>query len=104
MDEIMIKVIEFLLIVTITMVVRYGIPYAKSKIENEKLKTVLGWIEQSVAAAEQTVVGKGSDRKEVVLAFARQILRKNNVSITDEQLETLIESAVYAMNQAKKED
>ena len=102
MDEILLKVIETLVIVAITVVVRYAIPYASSKVENEKLKMILGWIEQGVKAAEQTLVN-GKDKKEAVLILARELLKKKNISITEEQLETLIESAVYAMKQAKEE-
>ena len=104
MDQIMFKIIECLVIIVFTIVVRYGIPYARKKIENENIRMLLKWIEQAVAAAEQTVHGCGSDRKEVVLAFVRQILRRNNISISDEQIETLIEAAVYAMNQAKHQE
>ena len=103
MDEILMKVIEFLIIATITFVIRYGIPYARNKVENEKLKMVLGWVEQSVKAAEQTLT-VGEDKKEAVLIIMREILKKKNVNISEAQLETLIESAVYAMNQAKEEE
>ena len=100
MDELLFKVIELLLILIITAVMRYGIPFVKQKMETEKLKDLMQWVDKAVDAAEQTLKDNpGKEKKAIVTEFVREILRAKNISITDEQMDTLIEAAVFAMKQ-----
>lgn len=54
-------------------------------------------------SAEQTILGDktGPEKKTIVTKFLKKQLQKKNISISDEQLNTLIEAAVYAMKQEK---
>ena len=58
-------------------------------------------IEAAVRAAEQTITGQGQGyaKKEKVMAFVRDWLASQGITITDEQLSDLVEAAVYALKQ-----
>lgn len=102
MDQLLLKIIELLVIITITIVVRYGIPLVERFIEDAKLKSLMQWVDKAVPAAQQTIraEGSGADKKAIVTKFLKEILTAKNISISDEQLDILIEAAVYAMNNA----
>lgn len=102
MDQLLLKIIELLVIITITIVVRYGIPLVERFIEDAKLKSLMQWVDKAVLAAQQTIraEGSGADKKAIVTKFLKEILTAKNISISDEQLDILIEAAVYAMNNA----
>lgn len=103
MDDLMIKIIELLIIITITAFMRYGIPMIKQVIENSKLSGVIKWVNVAVEAAEQTIKesSAGQEKKAVVTKFLKEMLAAKHISISDEQLNNLIEAAVFAMNNNK---
>ena len=76
----------------------------KELVENTKYEWILKWVELSVKSAEQTFLGDktGQEKKAIVTEFIKGLLIKKNISISDEQLDTLIESAVFEMNGGKK--
>ena len=104
MDDLLFNVIKLLVIIVITIFMRYGVPLIKEFIENSKLSRLMKWVDAAVEAAEQTIkaAGSGAERKGIVTKFLKGILTAKNISISDEQLETLIEAAVFAMNNEKK--
>lgn len=60
------------------------------------------WVEAAVHCAQQLMSDvDGADRKEAVEAFLKRLLDENHISISDEQLDTLIESAVKQMKIAE---
>ena len=77
------------------------VPWLKLKIGNEKIKDIELWVSVAVAAAEQMKVAGllpyGQEKKTYVLQF----IRDKGITITDEELDALIESAVYEINRAK---
>lgn len=105
MDELLLKVLELVIIILITVVIRYGIPFIKQKMDTDKLEVVEAWVQDAVNAAEQTIIqsGSGAEKKAVVTEFLKKILTAKNIIITDDQLNTLIEAAVFAMKQSKVE-
>lgn len=104
MDELIFRIVELVIIIVITLVARYGIPFLKEILEQSKLSGVMDWIDTAVDAAEQTIKGSGAgaEKKAIVTEFLHQILTSKNLSISDEQLDALIEAAVFAMNKAKE--
>lgn len=75
-------------------------PLIKSKADAEKLSKAEYWVKIAVQAAEQVLKTHdptGAKRKAEVLKF----LAKFDIELTDEQLDTLIESAVYEINKNK---
>lgn len=104
MDEIILKLLECLIIILITAVIRYGIPFMKQKIGESKLEEVAGWVQKAVKAAEQTITepGSGEEKKAIVTEFISNMLIQKNINITSDQINTLIEAAVFAMKQETK--
>ena len=99
MNEIIYEIIRAALVISIMVVVRYVVPFLKSKINGTDLEWIYAWAVKAVKAAEQTTTGDhmGSQKKQIVKEFLQDVAREKNVPITDEQLENLIESAVYVM-------
>lgn len=104
MDELLYNIIKLLIIITITVFMRYGVPFLKQCIENSKMNGLMKWVGIAVDAAEQTIKqsGAGAEKKAIVTKFLKEILTAKNISISDEQLNNLIEAAVFAMNGGKK--
>lgn len=105
MDDLLFNIIKLLVIIGITVLMRYGIPLLKQAIEHSKLKGVMKWVDVAVAALEQTIreSGAGKEKKAIVTEFLKEILTAKNISISDDQLDKLIEAAVFAMNNSKEE-
>lgn len=100
MNDILFEILKATLVLVIILVSRYGIPYLKQLAENKNQEWIVKWVGIAVKATEQTVFGdkKGAERKAIVTAFIKKLLLQKNISISDEQLENIIEAAVFAMN------
>jgi LL-H family phage holin len=84
----------------ITLVLTYFVvPWLRAKIGNEKLSVIEMWVNAAVAAAEQIfkVPESGPSKKTYVMEF----LKGKGITITDEELDALIEAAVYELNRSK---
>ena len=103
MNDILFEVLKAVLTIAIMVGIRYFIPWAKNTIDSSKLSIVVELITAAVKAAEQTITGtkNGAEKKAIVVKFIKEQLKAKNIDISDEQIDALIESAVYAMNQAK---
>ena len=77
------------------------VPWLKSKTTTQQLDMIKLWINIAVAAAEQMkaagLLPDEQEKKEYVLHF----IRSKGVTITDQELEALIEAAVFEINKAK---
>lgn len=77
------------------------VPWLKSKTTTQQLDMIKLWINIAVAAAEQMkaagLMPDGQAKKEFVLKF----IRDKGVTITDQELDALIEAAVFEINKAK---
>ena len=107
MNEYLMLLIKVLLIVGITLLgvlgKKYLIPYINAISTNSKYKWIADMASVAVKAAEQTMADKlGTDRKVVVTKFLKELLISKNISISDAELDSFIEAAVYAMNLVKK--
>lgn len=105
MNEILFEVLKAVIIISIMVIVRYAVPWIKEYTELAKNQTLMSLITAAVQYAEQTIrkeAGSGAEKKAIVTKFLKEQLSAKNISITDEQLNALVESAVYAMNEAKK--
>ncbi len=86
--------LDFVLAVLLGLFMKYVVPYLKSKITTENLSFIKGWVEDLVAAAEQTITGSkmGSERK----AWVISMLEKLGI-VVDDTVDALIEAAVLAL-------
>jgi hypothetical protein len=79
---------------------RYGIPYMKALIANEDFAYICEWTEHLVRTAEQTMedVADGERKKEWVVGRLQEL----NI-VVDDSVDALIESAVFALKDLKKQ-
>ena len=82
----------------------YAIPYAREIVEKTKYSWVITWVDIAVRSAEQTMFkdATGPEKKAIVVKFIKKLLLQKNISISDEQLDNLIEATVFEMNGGKK--
>ena len=101
MNNILFEVLKAVVILVVILLTRYAVPYLKLILENSKHEWIVKWVDVAVKSAEQTIKESGEDKKDIVTKFIKSQLIQKNISISDEQLDNLIESAVYAMNENK---
>lgn len=101
MNDLVFEIIRAIVVIAIMALVRYAIPVLKTKAKESNLSWLYDWAVYAVKAAQQTNTGTGmgAAKKAIVKEFLLELIKEYNVTITDSQLENLIESAVYAMKQ-----
>lgn len=101
MNDIIFEIIRSLMVIAIMVLVRYAVPYMKTKIKNSDLNWIYDWAVYAVEAAEQTITGsgRGAFKKQTVKDFLTKVSKDAGITLSDAQIENLIESAVYAMKQ-----
>lgn len=98
MNEVLFEIIKVVVMVAALVVTKYLIPWMKEKIGTEKLAQIEKWVRYAVEMAQQVYWSKpGEDRKAIVTEFLRDILIAKNISISEDQLDVLIEAAVKEM-------
>lgn len=103
MNDVLFEILKAVVVLAAVLLARYAVPYLKALAENTRYAWVVKWVELAVKSAEQTVFGDktGPEKKAIVTEFIKNLLIKKNINMTDEQLNTLIESSVYEMNGGK---
>lgn len=96
MDELTYTVLRVVITVISALIAAYLIPYIKAKTTAETQANVSMMISSAVRAAEQTLQG-GAVKKDEVVKYAANWLKEHNITITAEQLDSLIEAAVYQL-------
>lgn len=106
MDDLTYQILTLVISILGLVLTRFFVPWIKTKTSNEQLtaiekqlKTIQDWVIIAVAAAEQLKsAGKLTiPKKDYVLEF----IRDKGVTITDQELDALIEAAVFEINKAK---
>lgn len=98
MNEIVYEIIKLVVMVAVLVITRYLVPWVKEKIGADKLAVIEKWAKYAVQATQQVHWSKpGEERKAIVTKFLKEILLAKNISISDEQLDILIEAAVKQM-------
>ena len=107
MNELIFNVLLAVITALVGIVVKQLIPYLKAKQTETTAKlrqTKWSWtadiIDAAVRAVEQTAKGAihGEDKKQAAMAYTKSVLQKSGITMSDEQISTLIEAAVQAMN------
>ena len=100
MNEIIYTCLKCLVAVCAALVSAYVIPYIRRLSQKEEYQRIVEMIETAVYAAEQTIKGdgKGKEKKEIVVQYACEWLNQHGISLTEEQLDALIECAVFNLN------
>lgn len=100
MNSIVFEVLMALVMLVTALIARHLIPYLKQSLEESKHEWLLDIVAAAVRAVEQTILGEknGPEKKAIVTEKIREILIQKNIDMTDEQLDMLIEAAVFSMN------
>lgn len=77
------------------------IPYLKSKIDDARWAKLIDIVQVAVEAAEQTIHEPGPIKKESVMMFLVNWLSANEIQVSNEEIDRLVEHAVYVMNERK---
>ena len=98
MNEIIFEALKLLIMIVFFLASCYLVPWLKSMIGQNRLDEIKSWTNAAVLMAQQVYYAKtGPERKAIVVDLLKSMLTTKNISITDEQLDTLIEAAVKAM-------
>lgn len=100
MNDVTFMILKVVVSVAIALVTGFLIPYIKNQTNIMQNEELLAIVRIAVQAAEQTLQG-GEVKKADVVKFVSEWLTEHGIKITAEQLDKLIESAVYAMNNEK---
>ncbi len=101
MDDVTFMILKLVISVCAALVTAYVIPYLKTLKNNKRYSTVIDMVSLAVRAAEQTITDpkSGALKKAKVMQFTNRWLKTQGISISEEELNDLIESAVYQMKQ-----
>ena len=103
MSEIVFTLVKLIVLILASLVTIYLIPWLQTSVDSKTMEKVKFWTEAAVNCAQQLMSDlDGADRKKAVESFLKRILDENHISITDEQLNTLIEAAVKQMKIAER--
>lgn len=96
MHDILFTLLELVVMIAAALVSAYLIPFIRAKVGNERFEQITQWVIYAVQWAEQILPapGAGPDRKAIVIDFIKNILKSKNLTLTDEEIEVLIEAAV----------
>lgn len=98
MRDIILEVLKLTIMIATMLITRYAIPWIRAKTENSIMQALIDWTGQAVLAAEQTHdAGTGAEKKAIVTEFIKKLLMQKNISLSDEEINTLIEAAVRQM-------
>ena len=100
--ELILDIVRVLIAVAAFALTRYIIPAFREWIRGTQLEHVIKWAHQAVLAVEQTCGAySGPQKKKIVTDFIKRMLIRKNITLSDEELNMLIEAAVKEMNQAE---
>lgn len=97
MNDISFTILKIVVSVATALISVYVIPLLHEKLKGEKYQQIYEIVEIAVRAAEQTIqgAGMGATKKDQVIDFVMRWALSHGILITDEQLDQLIEAAVY---------
>ena len=94
------------LVTLLSLVIGYFvIPYLKAKIYNTKYEQLLIEVDNVVRSLQQVMdVDKANNvfKREHAVEYITRYINDHNIKITSEQIEILIEAAVYSMKEKSK--
>lgn len=106
MNDVTFIILKIVVSVVAALISAFVIPLLKEKLQDIKYQRLFDMVKVGVRAAEQTIKGSGQGpiKKDEVINFVTVWMLSNGIMITEDQLDQLIEAAVYAMNNKEKEE
>lgn len=105
MNELTFIILKIVISVAAAVISAYIIPLIKEKIAEIKDRRLYDAVEKAVRAAEQIIKGSGMGhvKKDEVINYVTAWMLQHGITITQEQLDQLIEAAVFSMNKKEEE-
>ena len=98
--ELIMEILRVLVAAAVFVITRYVIPAVREWTRGTQLEHVIKWAYRAVLAVEQTCGAyTGPQKKKIVTDFIRQMLIRKNITLSDDEINMLIEAAVKEMNQ-----
>ena len=98
MNDLTFNILKIVVAVSTVFISVYVIPLLREKLNDSKYQRLLEMVEIAVRAAEQTINADGAVKKDEVVKFVTQWMLAHGIAITQDQLDQLIECAVFNMN------
>lgn len=104
MNDILFEILKTVVIIAVILVTRYFIPALKSYVSRTNYAWIVAIVKDAVECAEQTIKEEksGPKKKALVMETVGRIFSDANINITQDQLNALVESAVYTMNKIRE--
>lgn len=102
MNELTFNILKIVVAVATVFISAYVIPLLKEKLNDSRYNRLLDMVEIAVRAAEQTIKADGAVKKDEVVKFVTQWMLAHGIAITQDQLDQLIECAVYNLKMEAK--
>lgn len=102
MNDLTFNILKIVVAVATVFISAYVIPLLKEKLNDSRYNRLLDMVEIAVRAAEQTIKADGAVKKDEVVKFVTEWMLAHGIAITQEQLDQLIECAVYNLKQEAK--
>lgn len=101
MNDITFMVLKIVVSICAALVTVYVVPYLKTLRQDKRYSSLVDMVEIAVKAAEQTIKGKGEGelKKAEVVAFVSDWMKEHGVKISQDELNQVIECAVFQMKQ-----
>lgn len=101
MNELTFDLLKIVISVCAAIITVYAVPYLKTLKEDRRYAQIVEMVEVAVRAVEQTIKGsgKGIEKKIAVEDIIYAWLLEKGIKITPEQINQLIECAVYQLKQ-----
>lgn len=97
-NEVVYLVLKIVVILAVTIVTRYLIPWIKEKIGNEQYDRIEKEVTKFVLAIQQMYPElAGPEKRKIVTEKIIEYLASKNIELTNDQIRDLIESAVKTM-------
>lgn len=102
MSDIIFEAVRLAVMLAALFVARYAVPWLRAQAGTAEAAELADWVQKAVLWAQQTLGDKtGAERKAAVTAFLSDLLTQHGVTITADQIDVLIESAVKQMKIAE---
>ena len=103
MDDITMILLKVVISVCAALITAYVLPYIKTLKDDARYAKVIEVVELAVRAAEQVIRDpkSGNIKKARVLKVVRKWLGEHNIDISEDEIDQLIESAVFQMKQGE---
>lgn len=100
MNELTFNFLKIVVAISAALISAFVVPFLKEKVADIKYQRLLEVVELAVKAAEQTIKGSGMGpvKKDEVITKVTKWIVSHGILITEEQLDQLIEAAVFNMN------